>query len=288
MLGLKTDWLVTNVLILITLPFPSIQTAQADDDPQCAPGYYFDDQANYCTQDGENFCGAGTYFDPNDNQCLPYPAPPPTLSCPYNTYFDPFLLQCVQPQLPRCPFNYSWDLNYNRCTRLPYTCSLGQAYDPNLRECINIWPTSCGPGRYFDYYRNSCAGGFSCSLGTYWDPLRLECRWNSRGYRPGFGGGGGYWPPRPGLNPRPPVVVRPPYQPPYQPPYNPGPGQGRPGFGGGGGFHRPGPGPGFPGGPGPGMGNGGGGFHRPGPGGPPPGMGRGGPGGGGGGRGGRR
>ena len=248
MLGLNIHWLVTKVFFLITSSLLSIQVAQAhetDHDPQCAPGYYFNDQVQYCTQDGENFCGNGTFFDPNDNRCHPYPAPPPTVSCPIGTFFDPFLLQCIQPQLPRCPFNYSWDAYLNRCTRLSYTCLLGQVYDPNLRECINVWPTACTPGSYFDYFRNSCVyRGLSCSLGSWWDPLRLECRWNSRGYRPGFGGNGGYIPPRPGPNPRPPY-------------YGPVPG---PGYGGGGGFHRPSPGPGH------GGGRGGGGFHRPGPG----------------------
>ena len=267
MLGLNLGWLATIAVFTVTSVIPTFESVYADDigeSFQCPPGYYFDDQLQYCTQDNQNFCSNGTYYEPHNNQCVQFPAPPPTVSCPGYTHFDPFLLQCVQDQWPRCPFNYSWDISYNRCTRLPYTCSLGQAYDWNLRECINVWPATCSPGSYFDYYRNTCSfGGFSCRLGFFWDPIRLECRFNSRGYNPGYGGGGhgGYIPPRPSPvypQPRPPI-----YQPPA-PPYYPGnpgggyhrPGPGYPPPGNGGGYHRPGPGY-------PPPGNGGGGWHRP-------------------------
>jgi hypothetical protein len=155
---------------------------------QCDAGYYYDPTLGYCVQNSGSMCGVGEFWDHELNRCV-RTVRPRHVTCRPGTYWDHFQYRCVRVVHYRCPYNYEYDEYYNRCVRLPYTCSIGYRYSWNYRSCIYVGYRRCGTGSHYDSYRNRCVRNYaSCRPGQYWDGY--TCRLNRRSC-----GSRSYWDP---------------------------------------------------------------------------------------------
>ncbi|MCB0365159.1 MAG: hypothetical protein KDD68_07210, partial [Bdellovibrionales bacterium] len=158
-----------------------------EDRYSCPPGYYYDDVVGYCVQIRLDTCPDGSYYNPDENACIQYPAPPPTIRCQPGYYYDHYIDRCVRSGVPRCPINYRWDSYYGRCTRLPYTCSVGERYDWDLGMCVRRHHHRvCPIDSYWDSYYGRCVSrSRTCPIGSHWDSYRGVCVREVRNCYPG-------------------------------------------------------------------------------------------------------
>lgn len=157
---------------------------------RCPDGYNYDAASHKCVS--KQTCPSGQLYDANTQRCV----------CPANSFWNVFTQNCVtcqsnqhwdssQNSCVSCPINYYYDSVSKKCVSnggYQQTCTGGQQYDQNIRQCVcpttsPYWTGSacvnCNTGSYWDVNSRSC---LQCPANTYYNGITKQCLTCPAGY----------------------------------------------------------------------------------------------------------